>query len=435
MFHKKCRCESIHKITIKYISIVSFGICIISGGIMQSSLQQLFEEYLTKKSLFMNKDALTIKYDPSEIFHRDEQISVLAQIAAPALRGEKPSNVIIYGKTGTGKTVVTKHVCNQLNLTAESKGIPLRTIYVNCKMSKVADTEYRLFAFLASQMGKEVPATGLPTNEVYKTFFNALEDEKKVVLIVLDEIDSLVKKQGCDTLYNLTRINSELKDSKISFFGISNNITFTDNLDPRVKSSLSEEEIIFPPYDAVQLKDILSQRSKIAFMRGVVDSTVISKCAAYAAREHGDARRALDLLRVSGELAEREDIPKIEEAHVDLAERKVEMDKVVELVKKQPKQSLLVFYSVILTSKNRENPLFTGEVYDVYRGLCVSTNTKPLTQRRISDLIAELDMLGLLNAKVISKGRYGRTREITISISERLQSKVEEVVREAFEIQ
>ena len=106
--------------------------------------------------------------------------------------------------------------------------------------------------------------------------------------------------------------------------------------------------------------------------------------------------------------------------------------KAMELVKKQPNQSLLVFYSVIQTSKNRESPLFTGEVYDVYRGLCVNTNTKPLTQRRISDLIAELDMLGLLNAKVISKGRYGRTREITLSLSNRLQSKVEELVREVF---
>jgi len=404
------------------------------GKLMQNSLQNLFEEYLTKKSLFVNKDSLTIRYDPSEIPHRDEQISVLAQITAPSLRGERPSNIIVYGKTGTGKTVVTNHVCKQLCLTAESKNIPLRTIYVNCKMNKVADTEYRLFAYLANSLGKKVPATGLPTHEVYKTFFNALEEEEKVIIVILDEIDSLVKRQGCDILYNLTRINSELEKSKLSFIGISNDITFTDNLDPRVKSGLNEEELIFPPYDAVQLKEILSTRSKLAFMRGVVDNTVISKCAAYAAREHGDARRALDLLRVSGELAERENSVKIEEAHVDLAEKKVETDKVMELVKKQPKQSLLVFYSIIQTSRNREAPLFTGEVYDIYRGLCVNTNTKSLTQRRISDLIAELDMLGLLNAKVISKGRYGRTREITLTLSKRLQSKVEDLVREVFSL-
>lgn len=399
---------------------------------MQSSLQQLFEEYLTKESFFLNKDALTVKYNPSEIMHRDEQISLLAQITAPCLREERPSNVIIYGKTGTGKTVAVKHVCDQLTLAAESKKKPLKTIYVNCKMSKVADTEYRLFAYLANAMGEEVPATGLPTNEVYKTFFKALEQSKKIVIVVLDEIDSLVKKQGSDILYNLTRINSDLEKSKISFIGISNDITFTDNLDPRVKSSMNEEEIIFPPYDAVQLKDILSQRAKVAFMRGIVDNTVISKCAAYAAREHGDARRALDLLRVSGELAERENVPKIEEAHVDFAEKKVETDKVIELIKKQPKQSLLVLYSILQASAKKDVPLYTGEVYDVYRGLCVKTNNSSLTQRRVSDLIAELDMLGLINAKVISKGRYGRTREITMSLSNRLTGKVEEWVGEVF---
>ncbi len=401
---------------------------------MQSSLQQIFEEYLNKKSIFINKEALTIRHNPSEILHRDEQISILAQILAPSLKNEKPSNVIIYGKTGTGKTVVAKHVCEQLEFTANSKNLPVKTIYVNCKMNKVADTEYRLFAYLANQLGKKVPATGLPTHEVYNTFFEALDNENKVFIIILDEIDVLVKKQGSDILYNLTRINSELKNSKLCFVGISNDITFTDNLDPRVRSGMSEEEIIFPPYDAVQLNNILEQRAKIAFVRGAVDSVVIAKCAGYAAREHGDARRALDLLRVAGELAEREGLSRVEEVHVDLAEQKIETDKVAEIIKRQPKQSLLVFYSVIQTAKKREMPLYTGEVYDVYRGLCVSTNTRPLTQRRISDLIGELDMLGLLNAKVISKGRYGRTREITFSLSENMLSKAEEVVREVLEL-
>jgi len=113
-------------------------------------------------------------------------------------------------------------------------------------------------------------------------------------------------------LYNLTRLNSELSQSQISIVGISNNLTFLDELDPRVRSSLSEEEIVFPPYNAVQLQEILRKRAKEVFREGVIrDEDVITKCAAFAAREHGDARRALDLLRVSGELAERENSPKV----------------------------------------------------------------------------------------------------------------------------
>jgi len=110
--------------------------------------------------------------------------------------------------------------------------------------------------------------------------------------------------------------------------GISNNLTFLDELDPRVRSSLSEEEILFHPYNALQIQDILNQRSNAAFKEGVLQDGVISKCAAYAAKEHGDARRALDLLRVAGELAERDNSKKILLKHIDEANEKIEKDKI-----------------------------------------------------------------------------------------------------------
>jgi len=132
----------------------------------------------------------------------------------------------------------------------------------------------------------------LPTDEIYRRFINILDKEKRVVIFVLDEIDQLVKKAGDEILYNLTRLNSELKNTTISIVGISNDLLFTDNIDPRVKSSLSEEELVFPPYNAIQLQDILRQRAMNAFREGIVGEGVIEKCAAYAAREHGDARRA-----------------------------------------------------------------------------------------------------------------------------------------------
>ena len=123
-----------------------------------------------------------------------------------------------------------------------------------------------------------------------------------VLVIVLDEIDKLVKKSGDDTLYNLTRINAELSKSKVSIIGISNDLSFKDFLDPRVLSSLSEEEIVFPPYNAPRLVDILAQRAEAAFVKGAITDGVIPLCSALAAQEHGDARRTLDLLRIPGNL-------------------------------------------------------------------------------------------------------------------------------------
>lgn len=397
---------------------------------MSLAVDKIFEDFLSKKSIFINKDALSIKYTPGIIPHREDNISTLAKMLAPALKYEKPSNVFIFGKSGTGKSLCTSYVCSQLEEISKRKNVNLKVISINCKMRKVADTEYRLIAQLAREFGQEIPATGLPTDEVYNLFFKAIDKPPtQMIILILDEVDMLVKKCGDSVLYNLTRINQELKNARITMVGISNDIMFISNLDPRVKSSLNQEEIIFPPYDAFQLKDILMERAKIAFSNEAIDETVIAKCAAYAAREHGDARRALDLLRVAGELAERTNKDKLEEIDVDAADSKIESETVEEIVKKLPKQSQAVLYSAILILKSREPPVYTGEMYDVYKSICVRTATKQLTQRRVSDLISELDMLGVINAKVISKGRYGRTREISISIAEDISNHIEEILK------
>ena len=242
-----------------------------------------------------------------------------------------------------------------------------------------------------------------------------LDEEDQVVILVLDEIDRLVQKSGDEILYSLTRINSELKKAKICLIGISNDVRFIENVDPRVKSSLGEEELIFPPYNALELKDILSERAEAAFTEDAINEGVLAKCAAYAAKEHGDARRALDLMRVAAEVAERAASDVVKMKHIREAEDKIEKNRILELVKTLPNQSKLILYSVFLLNKQKSK-LETGEIYEAYSELCKINDTSILTQRRISDLISELDMLGLINARVISKGRHGRTREIYSTI-------------------
>ncbi|MFP4230071.1 MAG: ORC1-type DNA replication protein [Candidatus Nanohaloarchaea archaeon] len=399
----------------------------------KEGLQSMFSSYVDKDSVFKNKDALTTNYRPDNILHRDDQIDELASILAPSLKGNDPSNVFVYGSVGTGKTLVVKHVTDQLKSVADDKDIDVDIIYINCKMKKVADTEYRLLAKLARQLGEEVPSTGLPTDEIYNRFFSALQDQKGVVVIALDEIDALVKKVGDEFLYNLTRINDDLDETKVSILGISNDLNFTDYMDSRVKSSLSEEEIIFPPYNAIELRKILKDRTDKAFVEDTLKDGVISKCSALAAQEHGDARRALDLLRVAGELSERSESDIIEKEHVDRAQDKIERDRVVETVRSQPKHSKLVLYTILEMTED-EDEIATGDVYSEYKELCEDLEISELTQRRVSGLISELDMLGVVNAKVISKGRYGRTRQISVDLSENIRAKLREMVEDKFYI-
>ncbi|MGV8172132.1 MAG: Cdc6/Cdc18 family protein [Candidatus Woesearchaeota archaeon] len=399
-------------------------------------VSNFLENFIKKESLFKNKAVLQSSYNPGEILHRDEQISYIAKILAPALRLERPSNLFIYGKTGTGKTLTVRATAEQIEAVSKREMIPIKFIYINCKLKKVADTEYRLIAEVTRYFGKTIPPTGLPTDEVYNIFYKTLDKEKQIVILVLDEIDQLIKKIGDELIYNLTRVNVDLKNAQLSLVGISNDIMFADNLDPRVKSSLSEEELVFPSYNALQIQDILKKRSSEAIKDGVLEEGVIAKCAAYAAREHGDARRALELLRVAVELAERKGIQKISIRELDEAEEKIEKDRVLDIILTQPKQFQLVLYSILLLyyQRKQDNIIFTGEIYILYKELCSKTNLRPLTQRRVSDVIAEFDLLGIINAKVISKGRYGRTREISIVTNESLNLKIKTLLENALHV-
>jgi cell division control protein 6 len=434
--------------------------------VLEEESEGLFDDLLSGEPIFENKEVLRPSYTPRELPHRDDQINRMATILVAALRGETPSNILIYGKTGTGKTASAQFVSQELESTSQKYQVACEVEYINCE---VTDTQYRVLAQLANTFIEDnravadrriqeletlreeirtddrslaetefedlttvdehvarltrekermetVPMTGWPTDRVYNTFFDAVDYRERVAVIMLDEIDKLVEKSGDDTLYNLSRMNSELDNSRVSIIGISNDLKFTDFLDPRVKSSLGEEDIVFPPYDADQLRDILQHRAETAFKGGALSEDVIPLCAAFAAQEHGDARRALDLLRTAGELAERDGAGEVTEAYVRQAQDKIELDRVVEVVRTLPTQSKLVLYAIILLEKNGVHNINTGEVYNIYKRLCGELDTDVLTQRRVTDLISELDMLGIVNAVVVSKGRYGRTKEISLSV-------------------
>jgi len=384
-------------------------------------LDDVFEQFLKSTPILKDRRVLGHDYIPDRLPHREEQIRFLGEAVAPVLKNCRCSNVFIYGKTGTGKTAVTRYVLGKLAAKSRGLGGSVDVSYVNCRL---AGTEYRVFANLCHALGVNVPFTGLAVGEVFERFRKGLESKAVLLLIVLDEIDALVKTRGDVLLYELTRINETLRDSRASIIGISNDLRFKEFLEPRVVSCLSEEEIVFKPYDAAELQDILWDRARLAFCDGVLCEGAVSLCAAKAAAEHGDARRALDLLRVAAELAERRGDDTITEDHIWRAERRIEHDRVLDALKNLPLHSKLVLYGVYLLGKTKVSFAVTGDIYEIYRELCSELVVSPLTQRRVSGLINELDVIGLLNARVASLGRYGRTKKIRLGISSSLVRRV-----------
>ena len=384
---------------------------------MNHILDEVFKKFVYNNKIFKDREVLRHDYLPDKLPHREEQIRQLGETVAPVLKGSRGSNVFIYGKTGTGKTAVTKYVLSHLEAKAKEFNAPVRFCYVNCRM---AGSEYRVFSNLCQNIGVYIPFTGLSVGEVFDRFRAGLDVLKVVFIVVLDEIDALVKVRGDRLLYELTRINENLCKSKVSLVGISNDLRLKEFLDPRVFSSLSEEEIVFRPYDASELGNILLERARLAFCDGALSEAALGLCAALAAAEHGDARRALDLLRVAGEVAERNDASVVTEEHVREAEKHIEHNRVVEALRNLTLHSKLVILSVYHLNRANVHSAITGDIYDVYAELCGELSVTPLTQRRLSTLVNELDSMGLLNAKVISMGRYGRTKKIRLEIARTL---------------
>ena len=384
------------------------------------SKSNIFDSLSHDERIFKNREALSSTYIPKHFPHREEEIGNIANILKPALNGSRPSNILIYGQTGTGKTAVAKFICDQITAKAKNDDKKIHTAYINCKQT---NTTYSILSNIGKAYSKEweeeIPIAGWRIDKVYAEVKQKAKENGGIVILVLDEIDALVTKAGDDILYHLTSLNSDLENSKISIIGISNDVKFTSWLDPRVKSRLGEESLAFAPYNAPQIEEILYERSKIAFKENVVEPLVVSYCSSKAAQEHGDVRKALDLLRISAELADREEREIVTARYVNLAQNVMENDQVKNIISTLPIQNKATFASIIVNQGSRKNgQQTTGEVYETYSRICNIFKLEVLTQRRISNLISELDMQGLIHAKTVSHGRQGRTKYISLAIEE-----------------
>jgi cell division control protein 6 len=272
-------------------------------------------------------------------------------------------------------------------------------------------------------MGGKMHKRGHSMTELYEKFFELVDSEKQIVLVVLDEIDILAEKGSYQFFYTLTRAETELKNASLSIIGITNRVSLINALDGRLRSSLAQEEILFPPYNAVQLQDILKQRSKIAFMDNVLDKGVIEKCSALGSQEHGDARKSLKLMDTAGWIAEWNGSAKVKEEHVDVAQEKLDIDIIINSIKSQPRQVQLVILSLLNLVEKGKKKITTGDVHSEYENLAKETFLTPVSLERLSNIITELDSYGIIKSTVTSFGRYGRTKIIDIPWSEKVRKK------------
>lgn len=355
--------------------------------------------------IFETKDPLDEEYHPEEILERDAEIEEFAAALQDVLDGFSPPNVFIYGQTGVGKTATTQLVTEYLEADAEEADIDLTILRVNCHSH---NTTYQVLIHLANTLSDEAYREGHHADTLWDAIYTELDKLGGAILVVLDEIDKLGEDE--ELLYEFPRANAEgyLDDAKVGIIGISNNFTFRRNLSPRVKSTLTEREIQFSPYDANELRTILNYYADLVFVEGVLSEDVVPLCAAFTAQDTGDARMALDLLETAGNIARHGGDNKVREEHIRMARSQVDRANTERIIEDRlTPQMRAVLIATTLLDLDEGTDAKVKTIYSFYKDLCEHLEKDTLSESRVRDHLDTLDMFGLLEREERNLGRKG----------------------------
>ncbi|WP_128224387.1 orc1/cdc6 family replication initiation protein [Halobacteriaceae archaeon SHR40] len=359
-------------------------------------------------NIFRNEDMLREDYQPESITAREEELEDYRKALQPVVNGAQPRNIFLYGKTGVGKTAVSRFLLDRLKRDTEQyDDIDLSVYWLNCTN---LSSSYQVAVNLVNTIrhpDKQISTTGYPQQRVFDMLYDELDAIGGTILLVFDEIDQIGSDD--EILYELPRARSNgyLDSTKPGVIGISNDFGFRDDLSPKVKDTLCEEEIHFSPYTGPELEAILQERADGALFDNAAEQGVISLCAALAAQDTGSARQALNLLYNAGELARTESESVITESHVHDARDELEQSQIEHGMRELTQHGHLALVATLHLALEGDTPARVRDIYPRYRTIADQSEIDPLVRRRMHDHLADLAMLGILDRQSRNEGRSG----------------------------
>ena len=391
----------------------------------------LHRKFLDDEQLIRSEQLVVLE----EIFNenvRDPELSELASHFGSMLRGDHPMHLAIWGNTGTGKTLTVTFFLNMLEGLCRKRRIPMKYLHLDLTTPRPCFRALNDLACLLSASKRY--KKGISLDEIMNRIEDSLQTYSGYLLLFVDEAYNIRRDRDAFMAFLVRRLPQRIPGKLILTFA-SNQPDWLEELDARIRSFLKVNEIMFKPYDAVDLGRILKIRVEKALCPGAVDNGVIEKIAALASHERGDARRAVGLLAKSAHLAERRGAKSVSLQMVDEAVEEMEQDKYSLLIRSSPPQLQAVLGALIEAhQRNQGKPISTGSAYEAYAAFCEGAALKPLAGRAFSDLIADLELMAFIRCRILSRGRLGRSREIRLQLPAAVAKKLYATVCSRFDL-
>ncbi|MBI5398766.1 AAA family ATPase [Candidatus Woesearchaeota archaeon] len=376
--------------------------------------------------LYKDRDVLYALIPPSGLVHRTEQKNELIMELAPILMNSAVNCVFLYGNPGTGKTAIVTELLSELESEAKKRTLEIKSVYVNCSENRT-ETTILIDALSQINPAKNYPRVGWTRSKAVNEFNHVLAEEKSHVIMVLDEVDYALRESGDDVLYRLSRIAPK-GAARLSTILISNDMRVVDFIKPKTASTVGRVKIIFSPYTAEELQDILADRAKYAFNKDAVSNQVIEKIAEIEAGRGGDARKALELLDSCAKIALSQNKSKIGLDVVDQADSNLEKDTVLHTLTTLTKHQKLLYLAILQSNKDEFNG---GEVYQHYVEVCAKNNVEPLSVRRVRTFLVDFSELGLIESEVTwLRDLNKKSRAIKIVMDTATRKKARKLIRD-----
>lgn len=380
---------------------------------------------ILKNQIYKDRNTLYDLVPPEGFLHRVEQKNEMIMELAPILMNSAVQGIFVYGPPGTGKTALAMELRDELEKEAKKNKLTLKTAYVNCSENR---TETIILIDILNQLnpGRDYPRLGWNRAKAVDEFNKILNDLGGNVLIMLDEVDYVLRESGDDILYRLSRTKS---NANLSSILISNDIKVSDYIKPKTQSAIGRVRIIFSPYTSDELFDIIKQRAKLALKPKTYSDVVLKKIAEIEASRGGDARKALEMLDACAKIAIARKRTKITIDLVNEADKALERDSAITTLTSLTKHQKILFLSMV---KLDQDMLNSDRIYKEYSKECKNYDVEPLTERRIRSFIVSFNEMGLIESEVgWLRTLKKKTRKITLNFDKAVKNKIRKVLRDS----